>query len=146
MKMRQFFSAVIFLFIASNANCQSSNVRLSDSVIPLLYTLAMTVEVDFYSFNGTVTIDFRTTRAINEIEMHSKGLTIDRNKARIISDSLETNVTYILYWNDTEKITIGLGRTLATRTNHSITLTFSGRIATDMKGLYMSTYYNGGIK
>jgi hypothetical protein len=146
MKMRQFFSAVIFLFIASNANCQSGNVRLSNTVTPSLYTLAMTVEVDFYSFNGTVTIDFTTVRSINEIEMHSKGLTIERDVATIKSGALETNSTYILKWNDTEKITIGLGRTLAGRTSHSITLKFRGRIASDMKGLYMSTYYDGEVK
>jgi hypothetical protein len=146
MKMRQFFSAVIFLFIASSANCQSSNVRLSNSVTPSIYTLAVSVEVDFYSFNGTVTIDFTTVRSISEIEMHSKGLTIERNLATIKSGSLETNSTYILAWNDTEKITIGLGRTLPARTNHSITLSFKGRIASDMKGLYMSSYYNGEVK
>lgn len=142
--MRQFFSAIIFLFVASRVNCQTNNVRLSNSITPSLYTLAMTVEVDFYSFNGTVTIDFRTTRAVTEIEMHSKDLTI--NFATIKSDTIVTNSTYILAWNETEKITIGLGRSLPARSNHSITLSFRGRIASDMKGLYMSSYYDGNVK
>lgn len=114
--------------------------------MPSLYTLAMTVEVDFFSFNGTVTIDFRTTRSTSEIEMHMKGLTIDGDRATIKSGALETISTYMLKWNETEKITFGVGRTLPGRTNHSITLSFKGRIANDMKGLYMSSYYNGNVK
>lgn len=151
MKMRcQFFSFVIFLFIASScvkSQTQNGNVnyRLSNAVIPSFYDLNIHVEVDFYSFNGTVTIDFYTNRAVNVIEMHSVGLTIS-GKASVKSGALESQSTYIFYWNDTEKITIGLDRTLAARSNHSITLIYSGRLKEDMKGLYLSSYYNGTIK
>ena len=145
MKMQQFFRVVIFLLIALQASCQSNNVRLSDAVTPSLYTLFMTVETEFLSFNGTVSIDFTTNRATSEIEMHSTGLTI--NSAIIASDEIETESTYILSWNETEKITIGLGRTLARNTNHRVTIDFKGRMAhDDTKGLYRSSYYNGDNK
>lgn len=140
----QFFIFVIFLFIVSRVNCQI--YRLSNAVTPTYYDLNIHVEVEGYSFNGTVTIDVYVNRATSVIEMHSYGLTINNGTAFVKSGELETKSTYILAWNDTEKITIGLDRTLAARTNHSITLSFRGRLTEDMRGLYLSSYYNGTVK
>lgn len=140
----QFFSCVIFLFIASRVTCQSSNVyRLSDAVTPSFYDLGIQHELS--TFNGTVTIDFYVNRATSVIEMHSYGLTIN-GKASVKSFDTESESTYILFANETEKITIGLDRTLAARSNHSITLSFRGRLSDDMKGLFSSSYYNGNVK
>lgn len=146
MKMRcQFFSCVIFLFIASRANCQSSNVyRLSDAVTPSYYDLSIQSELS--TFNGTVTIDFYVNRATSVIEMHSYALTINGKASVKSSDAIESESTYILYEIETEKITIGLDRTLAASSNHSITLSYQGRLSDDMKGLYSSSYYNGIVK
>lgn len=142
----QFFSCVIFLFIASRVSCQSSNVyRLSDAVTPSYYDLSIQHELS--TFNGTVTIDFYVNRATSVIEMHSYGLTINEKASVKSSDGATmSESTYILYWNETEKITIGLDRTLAARSNHSITLSYRGRLSDDMKGLYSSSYYNGNVK
>jgi hypothetical protein len=144
MKMRcQFFSFVIFLFI-TRVNCQSNVYRLSDALTPHYYDLNIHSDIDIYQFNGTMTIDFYANRATSVIEMHAVGLTI--NAASVKSNALESESTYVYYWNDTEKITIGLDRTLAARQNHSLTLSFRGRIAEDMKGFYRSSYYNGTVK
>lgn len=135
---------MIFLFIA-RGNCQSNVYRLSDALTPHYYDLNIHSDIDVYQFNGTLTIDFYANRATSVIEMHSVGLTIN-GKASVKSNALESQSSYVFYWNDTEKITIGLDRTLAARQNHSISLSFRGRIADDMKGFYRSSYYNGTVK
>jgi hypothetical protein len=153
MKMRQFYSSVIFFLIAISllshrVQSQNTSYRLSDAVKPMHYDLYIQVDVDFYSFSGNVTIDIHVSRATSTIEMHSVNMTIANSKVLVSSgsDGETFQSVYMLYNNESEIMTIGLDRTLAGNSNHTITLSFSGRIEYDMKGLYMSTYYAGNIK
>jgi hypothetical protein len=147
--MRQFCTSVIFLFIVAVAyvQCQSTSFRLSDAVVPKIYDLFIQVDVDFYSFSGNVTIDVEVKRATSTIELHAINMTITNNTALVNSgEDVQFKSVYMLYNNESEIVTIGLDRILAANTNHSITLWFSGRIEYDMKGLYMSTYYERNVK
>jgi aminopeptidase N len=144
-KMRQFYSAVIFLIfiaIVTPAYCQNAVYRLSSDVTPTIYDLSL--RVDTYAFNGNVTIDVRINRATTQIELHQLALTVEPKVIVTSSD----NVTEALHWynNQTQKMTILVGRTLRANTNHQITLSFRGTIDSDMKGLYQSSYYNGTVK
>lgn len=152
MKLRQFYSTVIFLFIAvlvqlpGHVYSQSSGYRLSGNVTPTIYDLHIRADVDFYSFTGNVTIDIHVNRATSTIEMHNVNLTISNNALVKSSDGDEFKSVYILYDNATEIMIIGLDRPLPANSNYSITISFGGRIENDMKGLYMSSYYDGSAK
>lgn len=147
MKMRrQFCSFVIFLLV-SFARCQSINYRLSDNIIPHAYDLFIQANVDFYSFSGNVTIDIEVKKSTSTIELHAINMTIVDNKVLVNSgNGVEFSSVFMMYNNESEIITIVLDRALAANTNHTITLSFTGRIEYDMKGLYMSSYYDGNVK
>lgn len=155
MKMRQIFNALIVLFIvisistfARRVHCQSSQNRLSDDVVPKVYDLFIHVDIDNRVFSGHVAVDVHVNRAVPSIQMHNIGLDIN---GKVLVDaatnsSLSAESTAIQYDNTTEIMNIVLNRTLVADSDYRITIMFSGRIENDMKGLYMSTYYDGDVR
>lgn len=157
MKMRQFHSTVIFLFIVifaicklpSNVVCQNENeYRLPDTFTPKIYDLSIRVDIGLHSFNGSVTIDARVNRATVSIDMHKQNLTItEKEKVQVHRNGiLEAESVMIQYNENTEIMKIILNQTLSANTDYNITIKFNGRIEYDMKGLYMSSYYDGNVK
>ncbi|KAG5671811.1 hypothetical protein PVAND_001986 [Polypedilum vanderplanki] len=150
--MRQFYSSVIYLFIIFTSpltNGQNTNYRLSDAVTPSAYDLFIQVDIGFYSFNGNVTIDIHVNKPTSTIELHNVNLTISNSSIFVKSvddDEVKFESVYLIYNNESEIMTIVLEKPLTANTNYTITLAFSGRIEYDMKGLYMSSYYDKNIK
>lgn len=153
--MRQFFNALIVLFIVisllytvHHVQCKKSENRLSDAIVPKVYDLFIKVDMNSRVFNGNVTIDVHVNNAVSTIQLHNIGLVIsDKVVVENATDnSVVSESKNISYDNATEIMNIELDQTLLADSNYKILLSFNGPIEFDMKGLYMSTYYDGEIK
>lgn len=146
------FNALTVILIASaltrDADCQTSENRLLDSVVPKFYDLSIRVDIDERVFNGTVAIDVHVNRNVSIVQMHNIGLTITEKVIvkSMTNDNIASESNNILYDNATEIMNIELDRMLSAESDYRLILSFSGLIHSDMKGLYMSTYYDGGVK
>lgn len=152
MKMRQILNALIVLFIAAtlarDVHCQLSQNRLSDNIIPRIYDIFIRVDIEARVFSGFVAIDVHVNRDVSIIQMHNIGLTINDKVLvkSVVDNSTIAESINILYDNATEIMNIVLDRTLLADSDYRLTLSFTGLIQSDMKGLYLSSYYDGGVK
>lgn len=137
--------AWILLFISA-INCEQK-FRLSTDVTPLQYDLHIRVDLQEFSFNGTVTIVVYTNIDTTSIEMHQLDLDIEQHDVQVIWSGGQIEVVSLIYNNDTQIMKIVLGQSLIYGRDYRVTIKFAGAIKDDMKGLYRSSYYeNGRIK
>ncbi|XP_070503481.1 aminopeptidase N-like [Chironomus tepperi] len=153
--MREFYAASIVLYIVvsllytvHHVQCKKSENRLSDAIIPKVYDLFIQVDMNSHVFNGRMIIDVHVNSAVSTIQLHNIGLVISDKV--VVNNATDNNIISesinILYNNATEIMDIKLDQTLLADSDYKILLSFNGSIEFDMKGLYMSTYYDGEIK
>lgn len=153
--MRQFFNALCVLFIvisllykAHHVQCKKSENRLSDAVIPKVYDLFIKVDMNSRVFDGNVIIDVHVNSAVSTIQLHNIGLEI--NEKVVVNNATDNSFVSesinISYDKTIEIMNVELNQTLLADSDYKILLSFKGPIEFDMKGLYMSTYYDGEIK
>jgi aminopeptidase 2 len=141
--MRRFYNfTTIFFFLFSFTSIDCQNYRLSNVIVPKHYDLFIRTDLDLHTFSGNVTIDVHVNNETSLIQMHNIGLTIIGKV--IVSSGAESNA--ISQDNVTQIMSIHLNRALPANSDHLITISFSGRIENDLKGLYMSTYYDNVAK
>ncbi|GMT03606.1 hypothetical protein PENTCL1PPCAC_25780, partial [Pristionchus entomophagus] len=119
------------------------DLRLSDSVVPINYALDLSVNVRGHAgakhsdFNGTATIYLNVIKPIDEIELHSNGLTIE--KAGLVNSlimSTPAGVSSISSNFERETITIHANRTIQPYEEFMLQITYHGVARMDENGLY----------
>lgn len=133
--------AVIFLFIAvSLVGCQS--YRLSKALVPSVYDIHLTIDLENLNFSGLETIVIRASDNVSTIELHSLNLSVwDWG---ITQSGIEVPIQATTYNDTTESHRIDLGESLMPNRNYELRVSFEGEIKDDMMGLYRSSYFEAG--
>lgn len=147
MKMRQSkalsHSVVIFLFIVSSTvKCQTSLNRLSSVVVPSIYDLHVTIDLENLKFSGAETIHVRSNQPSSTIELHALDLLV--HEVKVLEGDREIAILSTSYVNVTQIYRITLGQSLDAGRDYQIKMSFEGEIRDDMKGLYRSSYFESG--
>lgn len=143
-KMRQSSASsqcfAIFLFIGvSLVRCQQ--YRLPSDIVPSIYDIQITVDLENLKFNGTETIHVHANGSGTSITMHSLDLTV--GDLSVFQGENEVPIRSITFSSLAQTMTIWPGLTLQDL-DYTINLKFEGKIRDDMKGLYRSSYYENG--
>lgn len=134
-------AVVIFLFIVTSAvNSQSSlNYRLSNDIIPSIYDLHITVDLENLKFDGSETIHVHANQPSSTIELHLLDLSL--LDVQVIEGENLISIISTDYNNETQIFKITLDQSLIPNRDYQLKLKFEGLIKDDMKGLYRSSYY-----
>lgn len=136
------YSVYIFTFIAFAPLVIGQSYRLSSSVIPVIYELQLTIDLDNLSFNGTEIISVSANESSSIIELHALDLSID--EVQVTLSESEVSIRSTNYVNESQIFRITLSDSLILSAEYKIRLAFRGDIKDDMKGLYRSSYYETG--
>lgn len=140
-------SAVIFLFItASLVGSQTSvNYRLSTDIVPSIYDLDITIDLDGLKFNGIETIHVHANQPTSRVQLHILDLAVDG--VQVIEGETAIPISSTFYSNETQIFEINLSESLIQNRDYEIKMNFEGQIKDEMTGLYRSSYYeNGAVK
>lgn len=122
--------------------------RLPGDVTPDHYDLVIEphLEVGSMHFTGSVDIAVWAVSDTNTITLHAhKDLRVAVDAVKDAQDpSKVITVTGVSYLTRTELLKVSVESPLSTGSKYIISLTFSGPLAKDNRGLYVSTYRVGG--
>lgn len=136
-------SAVIFLFIVvSTVVCQTSVNRLSTNVVPSIYDLHITIDLENLKFTGTETIHVHANQPSSTIELHALDLLV--HEVQVLEGDSQISISSTSYVNATQIFRVALGQSLESGRDYQIMMSFEGEIMDDMKGLYRSSYFESG--
>lgn len=136
-------SVVIFLFIVtSNVKCQTSVNRLSTNIIPTIYDLHITIDLENLKFTGAETIHVHASQPSSAVELHALDLLV--RDVQVLEGERQISITSTSYVNATQIIRVALGQSLDAGRDYQIKMSFEGEIKDDMKGLYRSSYFDSG--
>ncbi|GMT27353.1 hypothetical protein PFISCL1PPCAC_18650, partial [Pristionchus fissidentatus] len=119
------------------------DLSLSDAIIPTNYIIDLSVNARGYggadksTFNGSVVIDMNFTRSTNSIELHSRGLTIQ--KVSIIGsriDSAPLSVVNITHNKNRESIILLINRTIIANEEMILEIHYNGSSDLSEYGLH----------
>lgn len=134
------------------------NYRLNTDVEPIEYTIDLTPHFDnetgseAFTFDGSVTIAIKATKPdVKTITLHKEDLDISEqylNTQSKFFPSLSWNVQRIAIKNNiwderTNKYSIELNEALVQNQVYELSFKFKGKLRTDMKGFYRSSYKEG---
>lgn len=144
--------------ISDTEDGQTLNYRLNTDVEPIHYELDLTPYFNNtngkepFTFDGYTIITLKPTRAnVKEITLHQEALNISEvtltTKTRYLPifqwSVQQINIEHTEYNSRTHKYTINLTETLAQSKTYQLYFKFSGKLRTDMKGFYRSSYKEG---
>lgn len=133
-------SAVVFLFIvASTVRCQVSVNRLSNALVPSIYDLHISIDLENLKFAGAETIHVHSNQPSSTVELHALDLLV--RDVQVLEGEREILVSSTNYVNATQILRLALGASLNADREYQIKLSFEGEIKDDMKGLYRSSYF-----
>uniref|UniRef100_A0A182NCK1 Aminopeptidase n=1 Tax=Anopheles dirus TaxID=7168 RepID=A0A182NCK1_9DIPT len=112
---------------------------------PIAYKLFLDItNYDFYSYTGSVEIEFRYTGDQNHFYLHSDGLVIDESSVKVTRpDGSDLPVANIIYMEQFEQIYLGFSERLLSGEHYKVQMSFLNNIGTELKGLYRSSYVIG---
>lgn len=134
------------------------NYRLNEDVVPTDYIIDLTPHFDNetghepFTFDGSVTITLQATKA------NVKTITLHKEDLEILDQTLTTKSKYLpsfawnvrtisIHHNDwdepTNKYSIVLDEALDQNQLYELKFQFKGKLRTDMKGFYRSSYKEG---
>ncbi|KAF8366663.1 hypothetical protein PRIPAC_84492 [Pristionchus pacificus] len=120
-----------------------TDLSLSGAVIPISYAIELSVNVRGHAravksdFNGTVIIELDLNRAVDNIELHLMGLTIE--KAELIDNVImnePVEISNISANTERESITIHANRTIELHEKFMLKISYRGLAIMDEYGLY----------
>lgn len=126
----------------------SSSIRLPDSTYPLHYDLKLSIDVESSSYSGSVIIQLNVTSAntrliaLNYHEIEVENVFIYR-ASDITNRNLLNGSRTIANSQIIEFLT---AEDLIQFEEYVLELDFSGAIRSDLKGLYMSSYFINGTR
>lgn len=130
------------------------NYRLNTPIIPSDYEIFIKPYFDTgderaFTYDGQVSITFKTSEEIKQIKFHSEDLkytaeniTLSANGATVALDStnaLEFNTNYsFVYVNVQNNLQVGV--------EYILTIAYEGPIREDLNGFYRNYYIENGVK
>lgn len=141
---------VTFLIFGNNVlvqqtNCQNTtDIRLSTNVRPSNYEIHIKVDIDSRKFSGEETIHVRVYDDPTDfIELHLLDLEIESLRVLHVDSDTEVDIeSSNEYSKETEKLLIKFSENLEAQRSYRIHVVFNGELKNDMKGLYISSYYD----
>uniref|UniRef100_A0A182TCQ8 Aminopeptidase n=1 Tax=Anopheles maculatus TaxID=74869 RepID=A0A182TCQ8_9DIPT len=112
---------------------------------PISYDLFLDItNYYFYSYTGTVDIEFRYIGDQNHFYLHNDGLVIDKSSIKVTRpDGSDLPVANVIHMEQFEQIYFGFGERLQTGEVYKVHISFLNNIGTELKGLYRSSYVIG---
>lgn len=117
----------------------SDRYKLSGLSRPLHYNLDMKIDVDKQEFSGSVDITLEVVESTGVIDLHYKDMHVDNVK--LTDNNQVFEMIGQAYLEDTE--IFSLRYSILPPGSYKLSMDFNSSIRTDLKGLYMSTYFDG---
>lgn len=128
-----------------------SDIRLPRSLLPLHYSLQLTVDLDTFTFTGITEITVRVAQQTRYVIVHVNALSVRRHSTHVrdhvsnatVALSRQLHVRRNQFYVLVTSTPLQAGRLYTIRFGH-----FSGQIQDDLRGLYRSMYRdsNGKVK
>jgi len=132
--------------IAATSNGKSRQMRLPKKLIPLRYKLFVTpfIVQDNFTFQGHVEIDIKVMeKNVDCITLHSQGLNIFENIVKVMdSDNHNYEIVGFGYEDATNFLTIFVSKNLPLENTIKVIIDYQGKLASDLMGLYRSSYFD----
>lgn len=129
-KILAIFASAVLLFCTKNAYGQ-----LAKTVHPLFYDLTLDIDTTSDQFDGSVVIVVNVEHATNNITLHAVGLTFSQHT--ITNNDSSQNFPSTVLCNATHEIcSINLNEAAMPKGIYNISIKYTGKFSTDMKGLY----------
>jgi len=132
--------------IAATSNGKSRHMRLPKKLIPLRYKLFVTpfIVQDNFTFQGHVEIDIKVMeKNVDCITLHSQGLNIFENIVKVMdSDNHNYEIVGFGYEDATNFLTIFVSKNLPLENTIKVIIDYQGKLASDLMGLYRSSYFD----
>lgn len=145
-------AVVTFLIFGNNVlvrqtNCQNTtDIRLSTNVRPFNYEIHIKVDIVKREFTGVETIHVQVyDESTDLIELHVLDLEIESLRILHNDSDVEVAIMPTEYFEETEKLLIKFSENLALGSSYRIHVEFKGKLKNDMKGLYISSYYDNNF-
>lgn len=130
----------ILCIVISSISSNDIQYTLSGNTKPLNYNLWLTIDIDRLTFNGTVDITLQVVQETNSIEVNYVNAPYVRfNHLLDGENSLLLRAT-ITDGGMAEQIQYNFSEFLIINNTYVLSLSFSGVINDDLKGLYRSHY------
>lgn len=129
-KILAIFASAVLLFCTRNAYGQ-----LAKTIRPLYYDLTLDIDPTSDHFDGSVVIVANVEDTTNNITFHAVGLTFNQHTITD-HDSLQNSTTTILCNATHEICRISISGTHIRKGKYNITIKYTGKFSTDMRGLY----------
>ncbi|XP_047022060.1 membrane alanyl aminopeptidase-like [Helicoverpa zea] len=141
--------------LSSSVSTTDTNYRLNTPIVPSQYQILITPyfatgDANQFTFDGTVSILFKTTEITNQIKLHSEDLTITPDNVVVVIyntgatiglnavNGLEFNTTYTFAY-------INLDGSLEPGVDYVLQIKYKGPIRKDLSGFYRNHYYENGV-
>lgn len=122
---------------------KKQSVRLASHITPTRYTLTLKPDLEAFVFEGNEVIDIVLNKAVKEITLHSKDLSIAT--AKVTVGKTEFFAEKISYDIKAETATFHFKKPVA-KGKAKLSIVFAGLIADNLRGFYKSTYEIEGVK
>ncbi|XP_072037073.1 aminopeptidase N-like [Amphiura filiformis] len=120
------------------------NPRLPEDIIPLHYSIDLTIDLDNFTFSGTSSMQIMCISKTNVILLHGNQLTINTERVRLeLADDvvgMVPNVVDVRLYPENHFILVELEDTLEENVEYLLTVEFQGKLQDDLVGLYRSSY------
>lgn len=136
-------TVIVWFALVTRVISQTSQNRLSKSIVPSIYELHITVDLDNLRFSGNETIYVRVHQPTSTIELHLLDLSVDN--VQVIEGENGVDIASQIYDSVMQVYRITMSQTLVAGHDYEISMNFEGEIKDDMKGLYRSSYYENRV-
>lgn len=121
------------------------DIRLPEEIVPLHYTVELAPKLDpEFIFTGSVNITVKVAQQTDKIILHSKGLTI--NKEKDVAFQAENpskpspSISSVVFDEKKDFIIIYLSDSLIKDEEYNVFIRFKGELTDRLNGLYRSSY------
>lgn len=151
--------AIILLLLVSavstgeGAQKMKNDIRLPGSIKPKHYDISIIPDLEANDMEGTVSMEFSVGNSTEEIVMHGINLTVDEESVILITlpsstkttkakDAHQVKAVSVSYDTSKDFIIIKLDSKLDPSFDYRLSLSYSGALSSNLKGLYRSSYFD----
>jgi aminopeptidase N len=125
------------------------NYRLSADLVPLRYEINLRVQFDnefeeSFPYDGEITMFFMSNKDTSDLIFHINKILIDNSTLSIksLTDNSFNQINNFKWKNDYERqfFVANLAQTFKANNNYTVSMKFTGSLASDNAGFYRSSY------
>ncbi len=143
---------VIALGTGGIAQRTKTDIRLPGSIKPKHYDISIIPDLEANDMEGTVSMEFSAENSTDEIVIHGMNLTVDEESVILITlpstkttkakDGHQVKAVSVSYDTSKDFIIIKLDSKLDPSFDYRVSLSYSGALSGNLKGLYRSSYFD----